>query len=92
MAVGTVLTANGGYRFNNYYSSLGSNALCYPYVLGERSRAIGLSPDTRRFKMRYRVWDNTMCAWVESRLVQKLWCVKGIKDECAQYFEPALFL
>ena len=85
-----VTERDGGYRFNNYYSPLGSNAICYPYVLGEKSRAIGLAPDTRRFKMRYRVKDNTMCAWVEGKLVQDLWCVKGIKDEGAQYFEPAL--
>ena len=81
------------YRFCCWRSPVGSDARCYPYVLGEKSSSCPLSPEARRFTLRYRLKDRTIVTWIDGKLVQKLWFTeaKGGWSELPGHYQPAYF-
>ena len=55
----------------DYRTCLGEPEV-YPFVYGDKASVSSLSPDVRRFLLRYRIANGTLCAWVDGKLDQPL--------------------
>ena len=66
------VTRKGGKSlFEGYRTCLGEPEV-YPFVYGDKASVSSLSPDVRRFLLRYRIANGTLCAWVDGKLDQPL--------------------
>lgn len=81
---------DGAWMCCSFYSPLGPDARCYPWVLGEKDRPCPVPPAGSRFRLRYRIKDRLLCVWIDGKPVRGIWFVKGIPSapEC---YRPAFF-